>query len=177
VLSGEECKQFKIIAGRLSHTKPNIIADVQRIIQSKVPGTNATRAWRGAVNILGSAYCRNDPAKQRKRAQKKPSDTPKGKAPPIPPCFQATPAKEPQGDTGVVVTPPTNSNPYTTPKKKAVDAEKERPQSVRLMIALKLDKHETKTPNDLAFEQIKALFGHYQKMTRRHASYHGRSII
>jgi hypothetical protein len=163
MLNGEECRQFKIIAGRLSHTKPNIIADVQRIIQSKIPGTNATRAWRGAVNILGSAYCRNDTAKQRKRTTKKPSDTPKGKAPPIPPCFQATPAKETQSEKSAVVTPPTNANPSTNPKKKAVDAEKELPKSVRLMIALKLDKHDTKTPNDLAFEQTKALIGHYQK--------------
>jgi hypothetical protein len=164
MLSSEECKQFKIIAGRLSHTKPSIIADVQRIIQSKIPGTNATRAWRGAVNILGSAYCCNDQPKQRKRTQKKPSETPKGKAPPIPPCFQATPAKERQDEAAATVVSPDNAiNAYSKPKTKAKDAVQERTQSVRLMIALKLGKHETKTPNDLAFEQVKALFTHYQK--------------
>jgi hypothetical protein len=164
MLSGEECKQFKIIAGRLSHTKPNIIADVQRIIQSKIPGTNATRAWRGAVNILGSAYCRGDQPKQRKRIQKKPSETPKGKAPPIPPCFQATPAKERQSETEVaVISPDAATNTYNKPNTKAKDAVKERTQSARLMIALKLGKHDTKTPNDLAFDQVKALFAHYQK--------------
>jgi hypothetical protein len=31
------------------------------------------------------------------------------------------------------------------------------------MIALKLEKHETKTPNDLASEQVKAMMAHYQK--------------
>jgi hypothetical protein len=40
MLSPEERLKFRIINARLSFTKPNVVADVQRIQQSKIPGTN-----------------------------------------------------------------------------------------------------------------------------------------
>ncbi|MGL5936570.1 MAG: hypothetical protein ACRCZI_13230, partial [Cetobacterium sp.] len=167
MLSEEERINFRIIAARLSHTKPNIVADAQRIQNSKIPGTNATRAWRGAVNVLGSAYCQPEQAdqkRQKKRPQKKPSNTPKGQAPPIPAVFQATPAKATQDTKRVtVISPAPTPNIYNKPRNNAEEMAKARPQSVRLMIALKLEKHDTKTPNEMAFDQIKAMLVHYQK--------------
>jgi hypothetical protein len=176
MLSSDERQKFRIIASRLSYTKPNIVADAQRVMQSKIPGTNATRAWRGAVNVLGSAYCQSEQNKQKKRSQRKPSDTPKGQAPPIPAIFQATPAKETSVNPTVPLISPVHIlNTYSKPKNRAVEAEKDRPQSARLMIALKLEKPDTKTPNDLAFEQVKAMITHYQKNDPTTASSHGRS--
>jgi hypothetical protein len=67
-LTQEQKHSFCIISSRLSHTKPSIIAGKNRVLHSKIPGIHASLAWRGVVNVLGSAYL--DGKTQGKKAEK-----------------------------------------------------------------------------------------------------------
>jgi hypothetical protein len=161
VLSEEERWKFKNISSRLSFTKPKVIADNMKIQNSKIPGTHASRAWRGAINILGSAYHSESVTRIANRNKKIMNKTgTQGFS--IADYF--TPTKPPMDQSTAKVTPSvTKKNPHKINKERASETAKNLPQSARLMIALKLGKHETKTPNDLAFEAIKAMFEHYLK--------------
>jgi hypothetical protein len=159
VLSQEEKTQFKMISTRLSHTKPNAIAD-QRVTNSKVGATHATRAWRGAVNILGSAYNLNM-GSHGPTTGGSIKETPKKRA-----TSQKIHQFFAPHETNQKTTPAVSPSPMkndSTRRRMAVDTMKECKKSVRLMIAIKLGKDEVKTPNDLAFEHIKAMLIHYQK--------------
>jgi hypothetical protein len=125
-------------------------------------GTHATRAWRGAINILGSAYSSGTSnSTGNNNRNKKTTNKGTNQAGSISNYF--TPAKTSNETQPATISPiATTLNPYKKIEKACI-AEQQRSQSVRLMVALKLEKHETKTPNDLAFESISAMFGHYLK--------------
>jgi hypothetical protein len=162
VLTAEERNKFKTISSRLSFTKPKVIADNARIQNSKIPGTHASRAWRGAINILGSAYHVETAGKIANRNKKFMNKMTQPIGGSIASYF--TPTKTQAEQTATVIPPSTmKKNPYQGGREKASETAKQCAQSARLMIALKLGKHETKTPNDLAFESIKALYEHYLK--------------
>ena len=55
-LTEDEVAELRVILNRLAHTKPSIIMPKQ-IKKSKGPATNTSRAWHGAINVLGSHYC------------------------------------------------------------------------------------------------------------------------
>jgi hypothetical protein len=161
VLSQEEREKFKIISSRLSYTKPKVLADNSRIQNSKIPGTHASRAWRGAINILGSAYYPESVSKIANRNKKMLGKVGTSGSS-ISDYF--SPTKTSPAQPVAKVTPSVAKK--STPKDgrvKASETAKQLKQSARLMIALKIGKHDTKTPNDLAFEGIKALFEHYLK--------------
>jgi hypothetical protein len=162
VLSDEERRTFKTISSRLSFTKPKVIADTTRIQNSKIPGTHASRAWRGAINILGSAYHADTVGRNASRSRKSTNKISTQIGASIADYF--TPTKLPAEQPAALISPGvTKKNPYKQGRDKASETAKLCPQSARLMITLKLGKHETKTPNDLAFESITALYEHYLK--------------
>jgi hypothetical protein len=162
VLSNDERQQFKTISSRLSFTKPKVIADTTRIQNSKIPGTHASRAWRGAINILGSAYHSDVCGKNGSRSKRSPYKLNPQIGASIADYF--APNKPTITPTAAVISPSVKkSNPIKQRREKASETAKTRPQSVRLMMALKLGKHDTKTPNDLAFEGITSLYEHYLK--------------
>jgi hypothetical protein len=84
--------------------------------------------------------------------------------------FFASPDKASPPTQTTLITPPTTlrANQYAAPQptnknkgKASETVEKHSLQPFRIMIAIKVEKHETKTPNELIFEQVKNLFSHY----------------
>jgi hypothetical protein len=162
MLSAEEKERFRMIGTRLSFTKPKAIT-LTGILNSKTEGTHATRAWRGAINVLGSAY--NKPEKEDSGSQKKGIQTQTAKKANqmgIQQFFSPNHKESQVLQQEKMVTPSPQSKAMIN-RQNAGEILKACTHSIRLMVALKLDKQEDKTPNDLAMEQIKELFKRYKK--------------
>jgi hypothetical protein len=121
-------------------------------------GTHATRVWKGAVNILGSTYNKQEAPNQMEE-QKLQGRTASQRNKTIQQFFSPN-HKVTQQDKPVTPSPQSKSQ---TSKVRANEVLKSRQHSVRLMIALKIGKQEEKTPNNIAMEQVKDLLKRYQK--------------
>ncbi|MGL4350849.1 MAG: hypothetical protein ACRCT2_09865, partial [Plesiomonas shigelloides] len=162
-LTDHERSIFRCISSRLAHTKPKIIATT-RVINSKMIGSNATRAWRGAVDILGSLYFvpKSSNLMSNQITDFYPSVRTATEAtakrtmlvPPSP-----APTQQQQTESTKGTNTATTVNPYA--KKTATQVAETLKHKARLSVAIKIEKDTEKPANDQAIEQIKQLLRRY----------------
>jgi hypothetical protein len=161
-------RTFRYISSRMAHTKPKVIAKTC-VINSKMIGSNATRAWRGAMDTLGSLYfvpkSSNTVGNQitdfypRARTITEASAT--MLAPPSPAM-----ANQQQQETDKNAQPGEGrtksaqaTNPYA--KQTTTVVAQSLQHKARLSVTIKIEKDSEKPANDQAIAQVKQLMKRY----------------
>ena len=152
VVSEADLNTFKITTIRLAFTPPtNLFRG--NIRKSKTPATNASRAWYGAVQILGSHYARVPKQRQQKLTQAAGTTSPSSG------LVQGS-AVSPQALMNVATSSTSSSG---SPKAVSITTPHlHRQHTARLVIKLSIKPKENQSPNVVFINLFKKLMAAYQ---------------